>query len=71
MAARQGVRSVTINAGNPPELWAVPRTGRTVWSSGGCSSFPCFNVPKCEATPLEYACVRSIAVRQVIESINS
>jgi heptosyltransferase-3 len=70
MAARQGIRSITINAGNPPQLWAVPHTGTTLWSSGGCASYPCFNVPKCEGTVQEYACVKSVSVRQVIDSIN-
>jgi len=70
MAQRHGIRTVTINAGNPPELWAVPGMGRTLASSGGCPSYPCFNVPKCEGTSREYVCVKSISVRQVIESIN-
>jgi heptosyltransferase-3 len=64
MAQRQGVRSVTINAGNPPELWAPPE-GRSLGSSGGCPQYPCFNVPTCEGTPLAYACVRSIDAEQV------
>jgi ADP-heptose:LPS heptosyltransferase len=69
MAWRQGVRSVLINAGNPPELWSVPSGGRTLASSGGCPLYPCFNVPGCTGTEREYACVKSVTVRQVIESI--
>lgn len=72
MARRQGVRSITINAGNPPELWAVPAPlGRTLAGSGGCPHYPCFNVPKCVGTTNEYACVKSISVDQVLQAIDS
>jgi hypothetical protein len=70
MARRQGIRSITINAGNPPELWAVPGPGSVLARSGGCARYPCYNVPVCEGTAQEYACVKSISVREVLESIN-
>ena len=72
MARRQGVRSITINAGNPPGLWSVPAPlGRTLASSGGCPHYPCFNVPKCVGRTNEYACVKSISVGQVLSAIDS
>ena len=67
MAERQGVRSVLINAGNPSTLWAAPG-GRTLATSGGCGHYPCFNVPKCEGTPKEYACVRAVTVEAVADA---
>lgn len=72
MARRQGVRSVTINAGNPPGLWSVPAPlGRTLASSGGCPHYPCFNVPKCVGHAKEYVCVKSISVSQVLKAIDA
>jgi heptosyltransferase-3 len=68
MAQKQGVRSVTINAGNPANLWAPPG-GVTLASSGGCVAYPCFNVPKCEGSDHQYACVKSITVLQVLDAI--
>ena len=59
MAQRQGTRSVMINAGNPVDLWAPP-DGETLGSSGGCAAYPCFNVPSCQGSSHEYACVRSV-----------
>ncbi len=70
MAHRQGVRSVTINAGTPAALWAVP-TGQTLGSSGGCACFPCYNVPQCRQTPYEFACVKSTSPKQVIDAITN
>jgi len=70
LAQRLGVRSVTINAGNPPHLWAPP-DGRALGSSGSCPFYPCYNVPRCESGPRPYACVRSIAVRDVLDAINN
>ncbi len=68
MAASCGVRSITINAGNPPDLWAPPG-GVTLASSGGCAVYPCFNVPRCEGTERQYRCVKSITVRQVLDAV--
>jgi heptosyltransferase-3 len=68
MAHRQGVRSVTINAGTPGSLWAVP-SGVTLSSSGGCAYYPCYNVAQCRQTPYEFACVKSILPKQVIDAI--
>jgi heptosyltransferase-3 len=72
MAHRQGIRSVMLNAGNPPALWAIPAAGgTTLASSGGCPHYPCFNVPKCVGTSYQYACVRSLSVDQVLDSIET
>ena len=68
MAHRQGVRSVTINAGTPAPLWAVP-SGVTLSGSGGCAYYPCYNVAQCRQTPHEFACVKSISPKQVIDAI--
>jgi heptosyltransferase-3 len=68
MAHRQGVPSVTINAGTPASLWAVP-SGVTLGTSGGCAYFPCYNVPQCQHTPYEFACVKSTSPKQVIDAI--
>ncbi len=68
MAQRQGVRSVTINAGNQPNLWAPPG-GVTLASSGGCAAYPCFNIPTCEGSDKQYACVKSITVLEVLDAI--
>jgi heptosyltransferase-3 len=68
MAHRQGVRSITINAGTPAQLSAVP-TGQTLGSSGGCKRYPCYNISRCEGTSYEYACVKSVSPAQVINAI--
>ena len=68
MAFLQGVRAVTINGGNPPDLWAPPM-GISLAESGGCPSWPCFNVPVCEGAPNRYVCVRSIKVQQVLAAV--
>lgn len=70
MAHRQGVRSVTINAGTPASLWAVP-SGITLGGSGGCAYFPCFNVARCRRTPYEFVCVKSTSPKQVIDAITN
>jgi heptosyltransferase-3 len=70
VAGRHGIPSVMINAGNHPRLWALPPPAITLASSGGCPHYPCFNVPGCEGTAGEYACVKSITVSQVIQAIN-
>jgi heptosyltransferase-3 len=70
MAHRQGVASVTINAGTPIELWAVP-SGRTLGGSGGCVHYPCYNIPKCRGTSYEYACVKSVSPVQVLDAVDA
>jgi heptosyltransferase-3 len=71
LAWRQGVYSVTINGANPPGFWSVPSRGAVLASSGGCSYYPCFNVPRCEGSSGEYACVRSISVEEVLRSVTA
>jgi heptosyltransferase-3 len=71
VAGLHGIRSVTINGGNPPGLWAVTGTGVTLGSSGGCPRYPCFNVPRCSGSDREYVCVKSITVGQVLEAIGT
>jgi heptosyltransferase-3 len=70
MAHRQGVRSITINGGTPAQLWAIP-SGHTLASSGDCQHYPCYNVPRCERTVKEYACVKSISPAEVLAAIDS
>lgn len=70
MAHRQGVSSITINAGTPTDLWEVP-SGRTLGGAGGCTHYPCYNVPKCRGTGYEYACVKSVSVVQVLEALDA
>jgi len=71
MAASQGVRTVMINAGNDPRLWSPPLPAVTLADSGGCVHYPCFNVPRCEGTAAEYACVRSVTVAHVMNAIGA
>ena len=71
LAWREGVRSIMINAGNPPDFWCVPGSGSVLASSGGCSHYPCFNTPRCKGTAEEYACVKAISVAQVLQSVKS
>lgn len=68
VAGRQGVRSVTINAGVPAELWAVPG-GRTLAASGECTHYPCYNVAPCRGTTYENACVNAVSVVQVLGAV--
>lgn len=68
MAYRQNVAAVMINAGNPADLWSPPGT-QVLAGSGGCPTYPCFNIPQCENTPRQYACVRSVNVSDVYEAI--
>ncbi len=68
MAQKQGVHSILINAGNPESLWATP-DGRTLSNSGACKHYPCFNIPKCEGTQYEYACVKAIRVDDVVRAV--
>lgn len=68
MAQRQSVRSVMVNAGNPPPLWAAPG-GVTLAHSGGCSDYPCYNVPRCAGTDHQYACVRSVSPREALAAV--
>lgn len=69
LAGRQGVQSITINAGNPPDFWRVPRLGTVLASPGGCSYYPCFNAPRCKGSAGEYACVKAISVAHVLQSV--
>jgi heptosyltransferase-3 len=70
MAHRQGIRSITINAGTPSQLWAVP-SGQTLAGSGGCTYYPCYNIPQCEGTVYEHVCVKSVTPGQVFVAINN
>ena len=70
MAYRQGVRTVMISAGNPPDLWSPPLC-TTIASSGGCTSYPCYNVPKCKGTDGEYACIKAVTPRQVFDAVHN
>jgi lipopolysaccharide heptosyltransferase III len=70
VAKLQGVQSITINAGNPAELWAVPG-GETLAKSGGCAHYPCFNRAPCSGTSAGNVCVRSITVAEVSEAIET
>lgn len=64
MAERMGVKSVMINAGNDPVIWAPP--GAVVLgSSGGCRNYPCFNKPRCRRGQNRFACINSISVEMV------
>ena len=65
MAHRQGVRSIMLNAGNPPTLWGPP-DGVVLANSGGCTAYPCYNKPQCQGTAHEFACVKSVIVDDVI-----
>lgn len=69
-AHRFGVPSITLNAGNPPELYAVP-TGRTLAASGGCRHYPCFNVAPCRGTSFENACVKAITPAHVLAEVET
>ena len=70
MAHRQGIPSITINAGAPAELWAVP-DGRILAETGGCPHYPCYNVAPCRGTSYQNACVNAITPAQVLSAIES
>jgi heptosyltransferase-3 len=70
MAHRQGIPSIKINAGTPPELWAVP-SGQTLGASGGCRHYPCYNLAPCTGTPYENACVEAVSPAQVLAVVES
>jgi heptosyltransferase-3 len=70
VAARQGVRSVMINACNHPTLWQAPGSV-SVSRSGGCSAYPCMNVPVCERGPNRYACIRAVSVEDIRTAVKS
>lgn len=69
MAYRQGIRTVTINAGTPPQLWAPPQE-RGLGGPGGCTHYPCYNVAPCRGVSGEYACVRSVSPSDVLSAID-
>lgn len=71
LAWRLGVRSVMINAGNPPDLWNVPSLNRVLSGTGGCAHYPCYNVPRCVGSSMEYACVKSTSPEAVVRAIRS
>lgn len=71
LAWRLGVRSVMINAGNPPDLWSVPSLNRALGGAGGCAHYPCYNVPRCVGSSMEYACVKSTTPETVLRAISS
>jgi heptosyltransferase-3 len=68
MAHRFGVRSIMINSGNPPELYAVPG-GLTLAATGGCPHHPCYNTAPCRGGAHEYACVRAVTPQQVLAAV--
>lgn len=70
MAHLHGVPSITINAGNPPELFAVP-SGQMLADSGGCPHYPCFNLAPCRAPRGEHACMKAIAPQRVLAAVES
>jgi heptosyltransferase-3 len=70
MAHRFGVPSITINSGNPPELYAVP-SGQTLAASGGCPHYPCYNVAPCRGRSYENACVKAISPQAVLAAVES
>lgn len=70
MAHRCGVPSITINSGNPPELFAVP-SGQTLAASGGCRHYPCFHRAPCRGRDYENACVKAISPQQVLAALEA
>jgi len=70
MAHLWGVPSITINAGSPAELYAVP-TGQTLADTGGCPHYPCFNVAPCRGTSSENACVKAISPQRVLAALEA
>lgn len=71
LAWRLGVRSLMINAGNPPDLWSVPSLNRVLGGAGGCAHYPCYNVPRCVGSSMEYACVKSTTPETVLRALRS
>lgn len=70
MSHRQGIPSIMINAGTPPELWAVP-SGQTLAASGGCPHYPCYNLAPCRGSLNENACVEAVSPAQVLAVVES
>jgi ADP-heptose:LPS heptosyltransferase len=69
-AHRFKIPSLTINAGNPPELYAVS-SGQTLGASGGCRHYPCYNIAPCRGTAYENACVKAISPQRVLDAVET
>lgn len=63
------IKCIMLNGGNDIRSWCPPNT--TPLSRGDlCSAHPCFNRPKCSGEPMEYTCIRSIEVEDVLIALN-
>lgn len=69
MAQRQGIPTIVLNAGNPPNLWAPP-LGLVLGDGGGCKHFPCFNVPRCNGAN-QFICIKKISFNDVLEVVQA
>ncbi len=65
MAALLGKGTLTINSGNPPDMWTPPH-GTMLSSSGNCVHYPCYNRAPCAETSQPYVCIRSITPSEVL-----
>ena len=71
MAHRQGIPSITINAGAPAELWAVPDGPHSWPRPADALPYPCYNVAPCRGTSYQNACVNAVPPAQVLAAIES
>jgi heptosyltransferase-3 len=63
-----GVPTILLNGANDATAWAPP--GSTVLAAGpGLSCYPCYNRPTCFGGADEYACVRRIQMKSVLETV--
>lgn len=67
-ARANGVPVVMINGANDPSVWAPPGA-QVVGDGGGCEHYPCYNRPRCLGNKMEYACIKSISVEDVVEAL--
>lgn len=70
LAAALGKKTISITAGHLPQWWNPPG-GIAIGQSGGCNFYPCANQPSCINTSTESVCIKSIAVDQVVNMMES
>lgn len=67
IAHRHAVRTIMLNAGNPPTLWQPPE-GATLCAGSLCARHPCYNVPRCEKGK-RFICIRGLTVERVVDEV--
>ena len=68
LASALGKRTIVINAGQKPHWWQPPNS-LALGQSGGCTSYPCMNVPTCLGKASLSSCIKSITPNFVFEAV--